>query len=77
MTFPLQPVAPKKMPLAMASLRASDRTVPTLSWNLPSSCLLALNACTVRSAESASCATFVMSPRASWVRLESSFRYRP
>ncbi len=43
-TFPLQPVARKKIPLAIASFRASVRTVPTFSWNLASSCLAELNA---------------------------------
>ena len=57
MTLPLHPVLPKKIPLAIASLRANTRTSSTFSWNFRSSSLFALEACTVRKAESDSCAT--------------------
>jgi hypothetical protein len=56
-TLPLQPVLPKKIALAVASFFASERTLLTFSLNLYSSGGYALNAWTVRRAESASFAT--------------------
>lgn len=57
--FPLQPVLPKKIPLALASRRASSSTVLIFVWNFSRSCGRALKAWTVRSAASDSCATYV------------------
>jgi len=75
--FPLQPVLPKKMPDATASLRARARTWLMRSRNLACSCELALKAWTVRRAERDSWATLVISPTASWDWLDSFLRYRP
>ena len=57
--FPLQAVLPKKIPLALASRRASSSTLLIFVWNFSRSCGRALKAWTVRSAASDSCATYL------------------
>lgn len=61
--FPLQAVLPKKIPLALASRRASSSTLPIFVWNFSRSCGRALKAWTVRSAASDSCATYIQLTR--------------
>lgn len=56
-TLPLHPVPPKKIPDAIASLRARFRTLVTRSWNFSVSCGTALKDCTVRRALNDSWAT--------------------
>ena len=72
-TFPLHPVIPKNIPLAMASFRASVRILLTLPWNLRPSCALALYACTVRKAESDSVAILIEWKKFVWMKWRQRF----